>query len=416
MRIGIIGAGVSGLVTAWILSRQHEVVVFEKRDRIGGHTHTHDLEQDGRPHRVDSGFIVFNRENYPNLCRIFGELGVESRPTTMSFAVHVESSGLEYNATSINRLFVQRRNLVRPSFLAMVRDLFRFFREAPAVLDDPNESRSLGEYLDQNRYSEAFARDHMLPIAASLWSASARKIRDFPIVSIVEFMANHRMLQVSNRPQWRTVVGGSDSYIAPLTASFADALRPGTGVAAIRRDEGGVTVKTEAGDEERFDEVVIAAHSDQALRMLVDADETERSVLGAMPYQDNDVILHEDPAVMPRRRKTWAAWNYFVPEAPERSASVTYDMNILQGQDSARDFLVSLNRRDDIDPAMIHAEMTYEHPLFDAASVAAKTRFAEISGRRRTHFCGAYWGHGFHEDGVRSALRVAEAFGMGLDS
>lgn len=416
MKIAIVGAGISGLVSAWILSRRHEVTVFEKAQRIGGHTHTHDLEQDGRPFRVDSGFIVFNEENYPNLCRIFDELGVASRPTAMSFAVHVEASGLEYNATSFNRLFIQRRNLIRPSFLAMVRDLLRFFREAPAVLDDPNETRSLGEYLDQNRYSEAFARDHMLPIAASLWSASARTIREFPIVSIVEFMANHRMLQVSNRPRWRTVVGGSDSYLEPLTRSFASRIRTACGVEAIRRDDEGVTIKSEGGDEERFDQVVIAAHSDQALRMLVDADEKERDVLGAMPYQGNDVILHTDAAVMPRRKKAWAAWNYFVPKAEERSASVTYDMNILQGLDSARDFLVSLNRRSDIDPSHIHAEMDYAHPLFNAASVAAKTRFEEISGRRRTHFCGAYWGHGFHEDGVRSALRVLESFGMGLDS
>jgi uncharacterized protein len=415
MKIAIIGAGVSGLVSAWILARRHEVVVYEKAERIGGHTHTHDVDQDGRSYRVDSGFIVFNERNYPNLCRIFDALGVASKPTDMSFGVKVEASGLEYNATNLDRLFAQRRNLFRPSFLKMVRDITRFFREAPAVLEDPKESRSLGEYLDDNRYSEAFLRDHMLPIAASLWSTSAHKVRDFPIVSIVEFFANHRMLQVDDRPQWRVVVGGSDSYLAPLTESFASRIRTSAGVSSISREDDGVQIKTENGDSERFDEVVIAAHSDQALRMLSDADDLEKAVLGDMPYQDNDVILHTDEAVMPRRKKAWAAWNYFVPEAAERSASVTYDMNILQGLQSSRDFLVSLNRRPDIDPARVHAEMTYHHPLFNAASVAAKKRFAEMSGRRRTHFCGAYWGHGFHEDGVKSALRVCEAFGMGLD-
>ncbi|MEZ6197680.1 MAG: FAD-dependent oxidoreductase [Planctomycetota bacterium] len=413
MRIAVVGAGISGLTTAWLLSRRYEVTVFEREARIGGHTHTHDVERNGQRARVDTGFIVFNEENYPAFTRILRDLGVPSRATEMSFGVRVEASGLEYNATDLRRLFAQKRNLVQPRFWRMIRDLLRFYREAPAVLGDHAESRTLAEYLESEGYSEAFARDHLLPMGAALWSASTERIGDFPIRSIVEFFANHRMLQVEGRPQWRTIVGGSDSYLEPLCRPFADHIRRGIAVEGIRRFEDRVRVSWDGGGED-FDEVVIAAHSDQALRMLEDADAVERDILGAMPYQRNEVQLHTDPGVLPRRRLARAAWNYHLPVGEERSASVTYDMNALQGLPGPVDWLVTLNRREDVDPAAVLAEMVYHHPLFDRASVAAKGRFEELGARRRTHFCGAYWGHGFHEDGVRSALRVARRFGVEL--
>ena len=407
-RIAGVGSGIAGLASAWWLSRRHAVTLFEADTRLGGHTHTHDVELHGRKYAVDTGFIVFNPGNYPLLTALFGELGVASRPTTMSFAVHSEASGVEYNATSIDALFCQRRNLFSQRFHGMVRDLLRFYREAPALLQQPGPGPTLGEYLAQGRYGAAFRDEHLVPMASALWSSPPEHVLDFPAKYLLRFMANHHMLQVSDRPEWRTVAGGSSRYIDALQARWDVQVRLGCPVHRVERDEGGVTLHSAAGDE-RFDQVVLACHSDQALRLLADADTAERGVLSAIRYQPNDTVLHTDARLLPVRRKAWAAWNAHVPREPGAPCTVSYCMNLLQGLDSPEPFVVTLNRSEAIDPARIIARMSYAHPVYDHAMVAAQARRPEIQGRRRTWFAGAYWGWGFHEDGIRSARDVVQA-------
>ncbi len=417
MRIAVIGSGIAGLASAWLLSKdpRHEVVLFEANDYLGGHTHTHDIALHGRRYAVDSGFIVHNPAHYPLLTALFDELGVASQPTTMSFSVRNEASGLEYNATDLNGLFCQRRNLVSPRFWRMLRDLFRFYREAPGLLDQPGEGPTLGEYLHRNGYGAMFRDDHLLPMASALWSSPSARILSFPAKYLVQFMANHQMLQVSDRPQWRVVRGGSNAYVRALRARWRVQERLSTPVSMVLRDDDGVTVFTDTdagGGAERFHWLVLACHSDQALRLLGDATERERSVLGAMPYQANDTVLHTDARLLPRRRRAWAAWNALVPRDPGDVCTVSYCMNLLQGIESPEPFVVTLNRTDAIDPAKILRRMRYHHPVYSHASVAAQQRKAEIQGQRRTWFAGAYWGWGFHEDGMRSAVEVAASMGV----
>ncbi|BFI96128.1 MAG: FAD-dependent oxidoreductase [Rhodanobacter sp.] len=411
MRVAVIGSGIAGLASAWLLSRQHEVTLFEGNDYLGGHTHTHDIELDGRHYAVDSGFIVHNPAHYPLLTQLFDELGVASQPTTMSFAVHNEASGLEYNATSLDALFCQRRNLLSPRFIGMVRDLFRFYREAPALLDGKGHGPALGDWLAENRYGAAFRDEHLVPMASALWSSPPEQILAFPARYLVQFMANHQMLQVAGRPEWRVVRGGSASYVRAMRRRWQVRERLGTPVRHIRRDMLGVTVTSEAGSE-RFDQVVLACHSDQALALLADASERERTILGAIPYQANDVVLHTDATLLPRRRKAWAAWNAFIPREPDAPCTVSYCMNLLQSLDAPQPFVVTLNRSEAIDPAKVLRRMRYHHPVYTHLSVAAQRRKAEIQGINRTWFAGAYWGWGFHEDGMRSAVEVATAFGV----
>lgn len=405
MRIAIIGSGISGLVCAWKLGRDHEVTLYEANDYLGGHTHTHTVEQDGQQYAVDSGFIVHNPLNYPHFTALLTELGVTSQPTTMSFSVHKEANDLAYNATSLDTLFCQRRNLVSPRFLGMVRDLMRFYRESPALLSSPEPGPTLGEYLAQHRYGDAFRTDHLIPMASALWSSPASRILEFPARYLVRFMANHQMLRISGRPQWRVVQGGSRSYIDAMRQRWTVRERLNCAVRAVRRLPGGVQVATREGLEHP-DEVVFACHSDQALALLADPTPQEREVLGAITYQDNDVVLHTDARLLPRQRKAWAAWNAYVPADPEAPCSVSYCMNLLQGITSPRPFIVTLNRSDAIDPAAVLARMRYHHPVYTHESVAAQARRAEISGKRRSWYAGAYWGWGFHEDGVASALDV----------
>ena len=411
MRVAVVGSGIAGLSAAWLLSRQHEVVLFESEARLGGHTHTHDVEQAGKRYRVDTGFIVHNAHNYPLLTRMFDELGVASQDTTMSFGAQVEATGLEYNATNLDALFCQRRNLLSPSFIRMVREILRFYREAGALLRDPGPGPSLGEYLEANRYSALFRDAHLIPMASALWSSPSATILDFPAKYLVRFMDHHRMLQVDDRPQWRVVEGGSSSYIDALKARWSVEVRLACPVQRVQRDEAGVTVKHIAG-EDRFDAIVIATHSDQALALLGDADALEREVLGAMPYQRNEVVLHTDRRILPTRRKAWAAWNAFVPADPGAECSVSYCMNLLQGLESPEPFVVTLNRTAAIDPAKIIATMNYQHPVYTHASVAAQSRAGEINGRRKTWFAGAYWGFGFHEDGMRAGVEAAAGLGV----
>ncbi|HUA89112.1 MAG TPA: FAD-dependent oxidoreductase, partial [Steroidobacteraceae bacterium] len=411
MRIAVVGSGISGLASAYLLSRTHEVTLFESADYFGGHTHTHDLAVAGVRYAVDTGFIVFNPRHYPLLSRLFTELGVDSQPTTMSFAVHSERSGLEYNATSVRGLFCQRRNLWSPRFYGMLRDLVRFYRSAPALLAPQAPEVSLREYLRAGRYGTAFREEHLLPMASALWSAPAATVLDFPARFLVRFMANHNMLQLTGRPGWRVVRGGSASYVRALRERWQLSERLGCRVHGLSRDPRGVTLESEAG-RERFDQAVLACHSDQALALLRDASPDEAAVLGAIPYQRNEVVLHTDRSFLPRNPKAWAAWNALVPAQPTQHCTVSYCMNLLQGLKSPEPFIVTLNPQTPIEAARVLRRLDYAHPLFTPGAVAAQARRPAIQGQRRTWFAGAYWGFGFHEDGLRSAVEVCRALGV----
>jgi predicted NAD/FAD-binding protein len=406
MRIAIVGTGISGLVAAYRLAPEHDLTVFEADDYIGGHTHTIPVRRWGRSYAIDTGFIVFNERTYPHFIHLLDELGVASQPTTMSFSVRCERTGLEYNGTNLNRLFAQRRNLLRPAFHRMVADILRFYREAPALLRAGDAALTLGEYLERDRYSRAFVDWHILPLGAAVWSTEPRRMLDFPARYLIEFFGRHGFLQVGNRPGWRVVCGGSSQYVAPLARRFRDRVRLRAPVRAIARTPAGVAITSPGAGTERFDAVVIATHSDQALALLADPSRAEREVLGAMTYQRNEAVLHTDARLLPRCRRAWAAWNYHLLPLAGDAVAVTYNMNLLQGLESPEPFCVTLNRSAEIDPAKVIARLTYDHPLYTHATVAAQRRWAEINGVNRTYFCGAYWGYGFHEDGVRSALAV----------
>ena len=400
MRIAIVGAGIAGNVAAWHLHRAgHDIAVFEAGGHIGGHTHTHAI--DGLA--IDSGFIVFNQRTYPNFCALLETLGVASQPSSMSFSVRNESSGLEYNGTSFATLFAQRRNVLRPSFYRMLADIVRFNREAPKLLAT-ERSPTLGDYLAENRYSRELVADYLVPMGAAIWSTDPRLLLAFPARFFVRFLANHGMLSIDDRPQWRVIQGGSARYVEKLVAPFRDRIRLHTPVRTLRRTSAGVLV-----DGERFDYAFLACHSDQALALLADPSPAEREVLGAIRYQRNEAVLHTHTALLPRRRRAWAAWNYHVlPDGAP--VALTYNMNILQRLDSATTYCVTLNRTSDIDPSRILKRMVYHHPLFTPDAVAAQARHAELNGVRRTYYCGAYWRYGFHEDGVVSALAALRDF------
>ena len=408
MRIAIVGSGIAGLACAWRLWPDHEVTLYEAQDRWGGHTHTHVVEQAGTTYNVDSGFIVHNRAHYPLFNALLDELGVASQATTMSFSVHSDRSGVEYNAGTLDGLFCQRRRLVSPRFLGMLRDLLRFYREAPSLLQHEGAGPTLGEYLHEHGYGRAFADEHLIPMASALWSSPPRQILAFPAAYLVRFMANHQMLQLHQRPSWSVVQGGSSSYIDAMRRRWQVRERRDTAVRSIRRYDQGVSISSVHGWE-RYDQVILACHSDQALGLLADATARERDILGAIAYQENDVVLHTDARVLPRQRKAWAAWNAHVPADPDAPCTVSYCMNLLQGLHSPEPFIVTLNRTAAIAPDKIIARMSYHHPVYTAASLAAQARKADIQGERRTWFAGAYWGWGFHEDGVRSAMDVTQA-------
>ena len=409
MKIAIVGSGIAGNVAAYHLCREHEVTVFEAADHAGGHTHTHEIEHEGQPVAVDTGFIVCNDRTYTRFLALMSELGVQLQPSEMSFSVQTPT-GLEYNGTTLNSLFAQRRNLVRPSFWRMIRDILRFNREAPRLLEWRSDSVTLGEYLDANGYSQQFVEHYILPMGAAIWSAGTDTLRDFPARYFVRFFHNHGMLSVDDRPQWLTVRGGSARYVEKLTAPFRDRIRLRTPVENVRRTPAGVFVKPVGLEAERFDRVFFACHSDQALRLLADASTAERDVLGAIRYQRNEVLLHTDTRVLPKRRLAWAAWNYHVIDRASERVAVTYHMNMLQRLTTHTPLLVTLNMNDRIDPRRILRQMSYEHPVFTREAVEAQGRHAEIDGADRAYFCGAYWGFGFHEDGVVSALAALEHF------
>jgi len=413
VRIAIVGGGISGLTAAYLLCRRHDVTVFEANDYPGGHTRTLEVKEGGRAWAVDTGFIVFNERTYPSFCALLDRLGVPSRPAPMTFSVRCERTGLEYGTRTLSTLFAQRLNLLSPSFHRMILEIFRLRKNFERILSSPDARLPLGELLEKHRYSRRFVEHFLVPFGASIWSADPAAFREFPAETFVRFFRNHGFFEVERPVQWKVVSGGSKSYVPPLTAPFADKIRLGSRVSRVERKGGAVEIGTSAG-KERFDEVVLAVHSDQALAMLADASEMEKEILGAIPYQENTVTLHTDASVLPRRRPVWSSWNYTIPAGSLGRAVVTYDMNILQGLDSPREFCVTLNRQGQLDQDRVIATATLDHPVYLPKGVEARARIGEISGVNRTHYCGAYWGYGFHEDGVRSALRVGEHFGEGM--
>jgi len=413
MKIAIIGTGIAGNVAAYRLAREHDITVYEADARIGGHTNTVEVNTAGRRWAVDTGFIVFNDVTYPNFIALLDELGVESQPSDMSFSVSNHRTGLEYNGASLNTLFAQRSNLLRPSFYRMLRDILRFNREAPALLGTPAGRVTLGDYLDANNYSREFVEHYIVPMGAAIWSATPEGMRRVPAEFFVRFFHNHGLLSVNDRPTWRVIKGGSQRYVEKLVAAHRDRIRLNAAVQWIRRHPEYIEVKAHGAEPERFDRVFLACHSDQALRLLADATPQERDVLGAIGYQMNEAVLHTDASLMPKRRLAWAAWNYHLPQAggnPEGKVVLTYNMNILQGLEAPVDFCVTLNNTRAIDPRKVIQTIEYAHPIFTERALAAQQRHREINGARRTYFCGAYWRYGFHEDGVVSALAALDHF------
>ena len=411
MRIAIVGAGISGLVAAHHLHREHDITVYEANDYVGGHTNTVRVDLGEETHWVDTGFIVLNDRNYPSFEPLLEELGVATQPSKMSFSVSDGHGGFEYAGTP-RGLFAQRSHLASPHFLRMVGDLVRFNREARSLLQgDPASGPSLREFLDRGGYSKWFVERLIVPQAAAVWSAEPAQMWSFPAAFLARFFHNHGMLGFRDRPQWRTVTGGSRRYVEEITRPFADRIRTSAPVRAVTRGPEGVEVAADGCETERFDEVVIAAHSDQALAMLTDPSELERELLGAVAYQPNEAVLHTDERMLPRRLAAWASWNYHLTPEPPAGAQLTYWMNNLQSIDSPTNFLVTLNRTEAIDPGRIIRTIPYAHPVFTPEGVAAQARHGEISGVDRTHYCGAYWRWGFHEDGVVSALKAIERVG-----
>lgn len=406
MKLAIVGSGISGLICAYRLDKEHEITLFEADNHIGGHTHTHDVELDGKSYSIDTGFIVYNDWTYPNFIALLEELKVPAKPSSMSFSVKCERTGIEYNGTTLNSLFAQRRNILNPAFLGMIRDIIRFNREAPLWLDQGDDETSLGDYLKAGGYSKTFQQLYIIPMGAAIWSSGEAAMLDFPAKFFLRFFHNHGMLSVDNRPTWRVVEGGSKSYVEPMLRGIRGRVLLETPVESIKRDNNGVWLKAAGMESERFDAVVLACHSDQALKLLQDASNLEREILGAIPYQENEAILHTDSSILPRKRLAWAAWNYHILKNARERVVLSYDMNILQGITAPVEFLTTLNYSEAIDPARIIKRLTYHHPVFTQAGIQAQQRHGEISGINRTYFCGAYWGFGFHEDGLKSGIRV----------
>jgi predicted NAD/FAD-binding protein len=416
---------VSGLVAAHLLQRRHDVTVFEAGAHVGGHAHTVDVEIDGHRfpvdveidgHRfpVDTGFIVYNEVTYPNFVRLLERLGTPSQPTEMSFSVRCEKSGLEYGGSSLNALFAQRSNLLRWSFYRMIRDILRFHREARAMLSNGYRPPTLRHFFRDKAFSNEFVNQYIVPMGAAIWSSRPEGMLDFPAAFFVRFFENHGLLGVDDQLDWRVVRNGSRNYVGAITRDFRGRILTETPVLGVARDPEGVDLRLPDGSISRFDHVVLALHGDRALRILDDPTAREREILDAFEYQANAAVLHSDASVLPRRRLARASWNYHIPEGDVDRVAVTYDLSRLQGLDTPEPVCLTLNRHDLIDPAKRIREVAFDHPVFTPRSVEAQARHAEISGRGRTHYCGAYWGNGFHEDGVNSALEVCRAFGEEL--
>jgi predicted NAD/FAD-binding protein len=409
MKIAIIGAGISGLTAAYYLNQHHQVSVFEAADKIGGHTATVDVDHNGQQLAIDTGFIVFNDWTYPNFIELMDELGVDSQPTEMSFSVRCDNTGIEYGGNNLNTMFAQRRNIFRPTFHKMIKDILRFNREAIRDLEagSISETITLSEYLKANHYGEAFIYRYILPMGCAIWSASTEKMVDFPLLFFVRFFKNHGLLSVNNRPQWRVIKGGSRSYLDPLTKDFRDSIFTNSNIKRVRRLGDSVELVMADGEALVYDHVIFACHSDQALALLSDATLTESKALSAIPYQKNDVVLHTDETLLPRRRVAWSSWNYRLFDRFQARVVLTYNMNILQGIQSDTTYCVTLNATQAIDESKIIRQFSYSHPVFSLDSVVAAGKIETINGSNNTWFAGAYLGNGFHEDGVVSGRQVA---------
>jgi predicted NAD/FAD-binding protein len=408
----IIGSGISGLTSAYLLSKKHKVTVFEKNAHIGGHTATVDIEKSGVPYAIDTGFIVFNDKTYPNFLALLAEIGIGKQATEMSFAVHNCQTGLEYNGHNLNTLFAQRRNIFNLKFWLLVKDILHFNKICKSIFEaqDYRDGYSLGEFLRDNNFSEFFAEHYILPMGAAIWSSSLTQMETFEFRFFVQFFHNHGLLNIADRPQWYVIPNGSRSYLAPLCQPFKDDIVLNAKIAGVSRNENSAQLQFEDGTQQDFDEVILACHSDQALGLLNDASEDEKQVLSAMPYSTNSVVLHTDKTLLPKRKKAWASWNYQLSNDRSKAASVTYNMNILQGIQSEDTFCVTLNQKEAINPDSILRQFTYHHPIFSSESIKAQKKRSLICGIRHTHFAGAYWHNGFHEDGVRSGVEVAQRF------
>ncbi|RHW75028.1 NAD(P)/FAD-dependent oxidoreductase [Colwellia sp. RSH04] len=417
-KIAIIGSGISGLTAAYLLSKKHHVSVFEKNAYIGGHTATVDVTLEQENYAIDTGFIVFNDKTYPNFLALLSEIGVDKQPTEMSFSVQNCQTGLEYNGHNLNTLFAQRRNLFRPKFWSLIKEILRFNKLCKQVyeLNKFKENLTLGEFLDAHGFSSFFAEHYILPMGAAIWSSSLTQMEGFEFKFFVKFFYNHGLLNVKDRPQWYVIPKGSRSYLTPLCKPFENNIHLNASITSIKRVEQGVVIQFDDGTTQSFDEVVIACHSDQALALLADASDDESSILSAMPYKANSVVLHTDESLLPTRKKAWASWNYQLATDRDSAASVTYNMNILQGLNTKHTFCVTLNQKEAISPDKILREFTYHHPVFSVESTSAQQQREVICGKNNTHFAGAYWHNGFHEDGVKSAVEVAKRFGCTLNN
>lgn len=409
-KIAIVGTGIAGNVVANQLHPNHDITVFEANDYVGGHSNTVDVQLPNGTLPLDTGFIVFNNRTYPNFVDLLDRLGVAAQDSSMSFSVQTESNALEYNGASLNTLFAQRSNLLRPSFHRMIRDILRFNEQATNILGRDDLQTSLADFLHAGNYSKGFVNHYLIPMGAAIWSAKPNGMFSMPASFVIRFFENHGLLSIKDRPTWRVIRGGSREYVKRLVRDHRDRIRLRCAVRKIERDHAKVVVYADGCDAERFDQLFLACHSDQALALLSKPDLAEREVLGAIPYQRNEAILHTDESLMPRRKRAWAAWNYHIPSNDNHLVTLTYHLNKLQGLKTDKNFFVTLNSRNLIDPNLIIKSIDYDHPVFSAPSIAAQGRQPEINGKNRTYFCGAYWRYGFHEDGVISALNALQHF------
>lgn len=413
MRIAVIGSGISGLAGAYYLSRKHEVSVFEKDTRLGGHTHTVTVESRGGPVAIDTGFIVHNDRTYPNLVRLFAELGVATQPSDMSFGVACRRTGFEYSSRGLDGFFAQRGNIIRPAQYRLLREILRFNRQAPKLLrDESAETLTLGDVIEQGRYSSLFTERYLYPMASAVWSMSTEAIRSFPALTLLRFFDNHGMLGINTHPKWKAILHGSNTYIGPLTAPYRGRIHTGVTIQSVARDDSAVTLRFHDRPAMSFDHVVFACHGNQILPLLESPSEAEHDVLGSFKTSRNEVCLHTDSSLLPARQRARASWNYHLSPRAGEGATLTYHMNRLHSLHVPEDYCVTLNASGAVDPAKVLRRMVYHHPLYTREAIGAQARWKDISGVNRTHYCGAYWFYGFHEDGLNSALRVARTLGV----
>ena len=410
MKIAIIGSGIAGNVAAYHLNKEHDITLFEQNSHIGGHTHTHAIDDIDGELKIDTGFIVLNDRTYPNFIELLEKLDVDIQKTEMSFSVKCEQTGLEYNGNNLDTMFAQRSNIFRPSFYKMISDILRFNREATECIDNIHSDKNLGDFLSDGNYSEIFINKYIVPMGAAIWSTNPDDMFSFPARFFFRFFLNHGLLSVNDRPQWHVIKGGSNCYVKKLIEGFEDKVRTDCPVSHIVRFDDHVEIHSQKHGIERFDYVFIASHSDQALKLLSHPTDDERVTLSAIKYQKNEAVLHTDKSLLPIKNKAWAAWNYHIPEDPRSNVALTYNMNILQGLKSNNTYCVTLNYSDHIDKDKILKTVEYDHPIFTPKSIAAQQHHRLINGTGRTYYCGAYWRNGFHEDGVVSAITALSHF------